>query len=251
MDVYAVWVATHPLLIFLLLPAMSAAGALLVWQLVGGLPAGRRRTLFYGGTALAAVLLFALLAVAVHRQGGLVAFDVALSRQLGLSMEPALLWALSWFTYLGDRNFLIGIAAFMTLALLWNRQWVLAAGCAAATAGGGAFNWLFKHVFQRVRPDYQHTYSTADGWSFPSGHASAAMAVYGMACYLLLRALPARWRPFCLAAAAALIMAIGVSRVLLQVHYASDVVAGFAISSAWLALCVAATEQRLRRFRAE
>lgn len=247
MDIYASWVAAHPLLIFLLLPAVAAGGALLVWQLAGGLPAGRRRTLFYQGVALAAMLLFALLAVAVRRQGGLVAFDIALADRLSLSMGAPLLWTLSWFTHLGDRNLLTAIAVGMTLWLLWRQRWALALGCAAATGGGGLLNLLLKHVFRRVRPDYAHSYSDADGWSFPSGHASASMAVYGIACYLLLRVLPARWRPACLAGTAALVVAIGVSRVLLQVHFASDVMAGLAVSAAWLALCVAVIERRPRQ----
>ena len=77
---------------------------------------------------------------------------------------------------------------------------------------------------------------------FPSGHASAAMAVYGTACYLIWRLAPAPWRRPSLALAAALVTAIGLSRVLLQVHFASDVAAGWAISLAWMILCVGLAE---------
>jgi len=51
------------------------------------------------------------------------------------------------------------------------------------------------------------------------------------------------------ALAAGLVMAIGLSRVLLQVHFASDVAAGFAITFVWLSLCVAATEGLARSAR--
>lgn len=246
MEASAAWLAAYPLAM-LLLPSAAAAGmALFVWRHVDALSDDVRRIRYYGAMALAAVLGFAVLALSVHGEGGLVAFDTALARHLGASVSPGLLQALSWFTHLGDRAFLTGVAIALTVLLLARRRWLLAAFCAAATGGGGALNWLLKHGFRRVRPDYAHGY-VADGWSFPSGHASAAIAVYGTACYLLLRIAPARWRPACVAVTAALVVAIGVSRILLQVHFASDVAAGFAANGAWLALCVAVVEHAMRR----
>ncbi|WP_144639913.1 phosphatase PAP2 family protein [Bordetella genomosp. 13] len=245
MEPIAAWVAGHPLTLILLLPALSATAALGIWRLAARLPAGRRRIVLYAGLASGMAVLFVAPALSVGGQGGLVAFDMTLARHLGTSVAPRLLWALSWFTHLGDRNFLTLVAVGMTALLLLRRQWLLAAGCVAATLGGGLLNMLLKRAFQRARPAFDHGYADVSGWSFPSGHASAAMAVYGIACYLLLRVLPVPWRPACVAGAAALIMAIGVSRVLLQVHYASDVAAGFAITALWLALCVTVLERRV------
>ncbi|SAI73770.1 membrane-associated phosphatase [Bordetella ansorpii] len=245
MDPIAAWVADHALMLFLTLPALSAAAALAIWRLAAALPAGRRRIALYAGLACGMAVLFTGLALSVRGQGGLVMFDMLLARHLGASVAPRALWALSWFTHLGDRDFLTVVAVGMTSLLLLRRQWLLGAGCVAATLGGGLLNLFLKSAFQRERPVFEHEYAAVSGWSFPSGHASAAMAVYGMACYLLLRVLPTPWRPACVAGAAALIMGIGISRVLLQVHYASDVVAGFAVTALWLALCVAVVERRL------
>jgi undecaprenyl-diphosphatase len=189
--------------------------------------------------------------MAVQRQGGIVAFDGALADALSMTMDTSLLWLLSWFTYLGDRNFLTVLSVLMTLYLLWTGWWRLAAFCAIATGVGGAINWLLKHTFERVRPEHDHGYATVAGWSFPSGHASAAMAVYGTACYLVWRLAPPAWRWPCVAVSAALIMAIGLSRILLQVHFASDVVAGLAVSLAWLSVCVAVAERHCTSRRAE
>lgn len=247
MDACAAWLAAYPLTM-LLLPSAAAAGmALFVWRHVDALSDDVRRIRYYGAMALGAALGFAVLALSVHGEGGLVAFDTALAGHLAASVAPGLLHTLSWFTHLGDRAFLTGVAVVMTVLLLARRRWLLAVFCAAATGGGGALNWLLKHAFQRVRPDYAHGYAAADGWSFPSGHASAAIAVYGTACYLLLRIAPPRWRPACAAGMAALVVAIGISRILLQVHFASDVAAGFAASGAWLALCVAVAEHAMRQ----
>lgn len=243
-DVYAGWAAAHAWQLFIALPLLAGAAALILARCWTRLPGRGRVVLFALGTS-AALALFLVLAFAIEREGAVVAFDRALAGALGMSMSMPLLWLLSWFTYLGDRNFLIGVSVLMTLFLLSRGQWRLALVCAVATGVGGALNWLLKHAFERVRPDHDHGYVSAAGWSFPSGHSSAAMAVYGMACYLLWRLAPPAWRLPSTALLAALIMAIGLSRILLQVHFVSDVLAGFAVSLAWLALCVAAA-QRLR-----
>jgi membrane-associated phospholipid phosphatase len=244
MDAYAAWAAVHALQLFIGLPLLAGAAALAFGRCWPRLGASGRAALFASGTT-AALALFLVLAFAIERQGAVVRFDRALADSLSMSLSTSLLWLLSWFTYLGDRNFLAGVSVLMTLFLLCRAQWVLAIVCAVATGVGGALNWLLKHAFERVRPEHEHGYASVAGWSFPSGHASAAMAVYGMACYLLWRLAPPAWRQPGLAVLAALIMAIGLSRILLQVHFASDVLAGFAISLAWLALCVAGAE-RLR-----
>ena len=64
----------------------------------------------------------------------------------------------------------------------------------------------------------------------------------------LLRLLPLRWHRAVIAAAVAMVTVIGVSRILLQVHYFSYVLAGYASGLAWLVVCLGAAEWwRLRR----
>ena len=243
-DVFAAWIASHALLLFIALPLLSGAAALLFARGCRSLSDSGRAVCLALGTCLSFALFLAL-ALAVGRQGAVVEFDRALAGALSMSMSMPLLWLLSWFTYLGDRNFLAAVSVLMTLFLLWNRRWGLAVFCAVATGAGGALNWLLKHSFERVRPEHGHGFANAMGWSFPSGHSSAAMAVYGTAGYLLWRLAPPAWRLPGIAILAGLIMAVGLSRILLQVHFASDVFAGFAVSLGWLALCVAVA-QRLR-----
>ncbi len=244
-DDYAAWVASHALLLFLLLPLAAAALAVALARAYVQAAPQARLAGFIGVVGLSCAA-FLSLAAAVTRPGGVVEFDSALADALSQSLSDSLLWLLSWFTTLGDRNFLTLLAVLMTATLLLRRQPRLAVFCAAATGGGGALNWLLKHGFERVRPDHDHGFAAAVGWSFPSGHASAAMAVYGAACYLAWRLAPASWRLPGVALAAGLVMAIGLSRILLQVHFASDVVAGFAISFAWLAICAAVAERLAR-----
>ena len=240
-DADAAWVASHALLLFTLLPLAAAAMAVALARVHARAAPALRMAGWTGAVALSAAAFLAL-AAAVSRPGVVVEFDSALAGALSMSLGDSVLWLLSWFTTLGDRMFLTVLAVLVTAALLWRRQWLLAAFYAVATAGGGLLNRLLKLGFERARPEHDHGFATALGWSFPSGHASAAMAVYGGACYLAWRLAPVAWRLPGVALAAGLVMAIGLSRVLLQVHFASDVAAGFAITFVWLALCVAATE---------
>ena len=227
------------MLLFLLLPclaALLALGAARAWLAVEA----RGRTVLGAGGAGLALLVFLALAVAVRRPGAVVAFDGALANALGRAMPDAFLWLLSWFTFLGDRDLLALLRAGSAVAAVARIQG-LALFCAVATGLGGALNWLFKHGFQRLRPDFNHDYTAVVGWSFPSGHASAAMAVWhGLLSDLEIGA--GALAQASLALAAALVTAIGLSRVLLQVHFASDVAAGWAISLAWMILCVGLAE---------
>ena len=96
-------------------------------------------------------------------------------------------------------------------------------------------NTLIKNIVQRPRPDGFRLVSEW-GYSFPSGHSMVAMAFYGFLAWLVWkyeRQTVTRW--FYTVVFALFILAIGMSRIYLGVHYASDVIAGFFVSLAWLA----------------
>lgn len=97
-------------------------------------------------------------------------------------------------------------------------------------------NQVLKFIIQRPRPD-GFRLVTASGFSFPSGHSMAAMAFFGLLAWLVWK-YEADRRLRCLYATgfALVIVMIGVSRIYLGVHYASDVLGGFCLSMAWLAV---------------
>lgn len=246
-DTAAGMVAATPMLVLLVLLLVVAATARWSYRCCQARDRPCRPG-WWAVVSVAAGIVFLVLALATRRDGVLVQFDHALASALSLSISPPSLWLLSWITHLGDRTLLTILAVAMTAALLWRRRWTLACLCAVVTGVGGLLTTGMKHTFQRARPEHLHGYVYEMGWSFPSGHASAAMAVYGIACFLALRILPARWHEIGLVGAATLICAIGASRVFLQVHYFSDVMAGFALSLAWMSLCLAVMGWvRLRR----
>ena len=170
--------------------------------------------------------------------GALDVFDHQVAQGLAATLPRPLLQGVAVFTQIGDRAFLMGVGASVLAILLWYERWSLALVWVAASAGGGFLNKLLKAFFERVRPEHAHGFLQADGFSFPSGHATGAVAVYGMLAYVLARTVTAHRHPFIFSAACGLIAAVGLSRVLLHVHFVSDVLAGWAVTSAWVAACI-------------
>src|SRR5690606_10315505 len=102
--------------------------------------------------------------------------------------------------------------------------------------------------FERVRPLHDHGVAQAQGWSFPSGHSSGSVVAYGMLAYLVVRSVAPRWRMPVVLLGTAIAFTVGISRMLLQVHFASDVIAGFMSGLSWLAVCIVSIESA-RGFR--
>lgn len=105
---------------------------------------------------------------------------------------------------------------------------------AVSALSGSALVGVFKSVFGRVRPDASYSEITVSGLSFPRGHATMSAAVFLTLC-ALIASTRSRWneRIFILFAAAALRVLVGVSRVALGVHWATDVAGGWAFGSGW------------------
>ncbi|MEI2417192.1 phosphatase PAP2 family protein [Orrella sp. JC864] len=231
----------------------TALLAALGWHAVREVPAAptrerrRRRTRVAWLCAGLSLALFGALAWGLYRDGAQVAFDDALAGSLAQHAWPAWLrlWAL--LTVAGDRNLLIVLGACVLAVLLLRRRWADALVWVAGTAGAGVLNIVLKAAFARARPQHGHGYAHAEGWSFPSGHATGAMAFYVMLAYLLVRRAPPGWQGAMVTGTAMLVAAVGYSRIVLQVHYFSDVVAAFAVTFAWLVLCMAARAWACRR----
>ncbi len=172
----------------------------------------------------------------------LAVFDSALSAELREHVDRDTLATFATITHLGDRDFLVGLALVVTLVLLVRRRWLLAGAWAMGAATGGVMNQLLKALFARARPFHDHGLVIETSYSFPSGHASGSMLIYGLLGYLLVRHTPRIWHIPIALAAATLIIFVGFSRVILQVHYFSDVLAGYASAAAWVLLCIAGVE---------
>lgn len=99
-------------------------------------------------------------------------------------------------------------------------------------------NIALKRAFDRARPTIEHLV-VVKTLSYPSGHAMSAMAFYGFLTYLVFQIKMKSWLRAILASLFIfLILAIGISRIYLGVHFPSDVAGGFIAGLIWVAFCV-------------
>jgi undecaprenyl-diphosphatase len=252
MDSVPEWIAVHALSLWALLLLLALLAGDLAWQhnarwqrhaLRRGEPAVVLRR--HVGLILALVLALTFIAIAsavdAQQAGRLLGFDTKLAEQLHAQLPTSVLRVIATLTHLGDLLWVAPLSAVMAIVLLLRRHGRLAAAWLVALLGILPINGGLKALFRRVRPLHDHGFIVEPGWSFPSGHAFGAMVFYGMLAYVLLRLTP-RFHRAIIAATVVLIGVIGISRILLQVHYFSDVLAGYAAGAAWLLLCIGAAE---------
>lgn len=141
------------------------------------------------------------------------------------------------FTFLGSQDFLLPANVILAIYFLFIRKqrWY-SIRVPVVSLGSFAVMSLLKVFFQRARP-LDPVYEAARGFSFPSGHSMSAMTFFGLLIFIVwdktenkvLKWLVTIFFVF-------IILAIGFSRVYLRVHYASDVLAGFALGLIWLVI---------------
>ena len=181
---------------------------------------------------------------AARRMGEL---DTLFSITVGNHLNANARQAFAAITHLADTATLTGLTLVVAALLLaFQHRW-LALVYVGAVAGNALLNVALKNIFERTRPIHDTTLFQPHGWSFPSGHSSGAVVAYGMLAYVLMRTWPpVRNHAFAglavVLAASALAFTIGCSRIFIQVHYATDVLAGFSSGSMWLAMCIISIE---------
>ena len=259
-----VWVETlgvHALQLYAVMLLVLLAGAAAAWWLVrrytvptqtSRLPPGAYlliRLALGFAVVVAAAVIFAEAAEVLgssedaRRAGELdQVFSNAVRR--GSSLTTFLFF--SNVTHLADTATVTVLCVTGMLALLWLRRRWMALLVVVAIAGNALLNITLKSIFARARPLHDPTEALVRGFSFPSGHSSGAVVAYGMLAYVLIRCLSsvhaARFRLPLVLAATALAFTIGCSRIFIQAHFATDVLAGFASGSAWLAVCIGSAE---------
>jgi membrane-associated phospholipid phosphatase len=119
----------------------------------------------------------------------------------------------------------------------------------AVVAGDKLTTSVVKHLVDRVRPDLNPVAATL-GPSFPSGHSSTAAAFWAAAALVAGRWWGRRAWPALAGAAAGIAVGVAASRVLLDVHWLTDVIGGLALGWAWFAVCAVAFGGRVLRFGA-
>ncbi|MGQ0559152.1 MAG: phosphatase PAP2 family protein [Sphingosinicella sp.] len=165
---------------------------------------------------------------------GAMEFDRALLVFFHAGNAPRLAEAARWLTHLGDGGLLLTLTGFGAGLLLARQQWRSALMLLAITLSGRVLIDLQKDWTARVRPDTPGQLVPIETFAFPSGHAANATMVWLCLALLLPRAPRARLVAVWAAVWAAL--AAGASRVMLGVHWPSDVIGGWAFGLFWILL---------------
>lgn len=187
------------------------------------------------------------LADAVREGDGLSDFDEPVLRWMVEHRSPAVTVLAKVVTEVGSTvgMTVIGAAA---VVVLWLRRRRGDAGMVAVVGiGAAALVFFSKRIVGRTRPPAEFRLAAEDTLSFPSGHALASTAVLGVLVVLLVRGRTpaARLRAVLVVLIALFWLSIGLSRLYLGVHWATDVLGGWTSGAAWLLVCL--TVRRLAR----
>jgi membrane-associated phospholipid phosphatase len=141
------------------------------------------------------------------------------------------------FTFLGTHTFLIPANIILIAYFLFikKHRWY-SVKVPAVALSSLLLIFILKIIFHRDRP-LSPLLEAAKGYSFPSGHATMSITFYGLIIFLVWQNEKNTWLKWVLTILLVLlIIFIGISRVYLRVHYASDVLAGFCVGLMWLVL---------------
>ncbi len=207
-----------------------------------------KRFFWITGTVL--FLILAKLAVGVvHANSLLLATDLSFENFLLAHRTPSLLHFFNLITMLGNTVVVIAIVLVVGAWLFFSRfhnAYVI--GLVTTLVGAGGTDFIMKALIERARPNGLIPATIETSSSFPSGHATFSMALYGFLTYFLCKHYP-KYSPLFITLGSLLILAIAFSRLYLGVHFPSDVVAGLTLGALWLLIGIEVTKRFLTTWR--
>lgn len=179
------------------------------------------------------LLLFFFLMNEVQ-SGKSLAFDTYIAELFSVGKNTFSFTFFKSITYLGKSMF-IGFGSLLCVLYLWiikKDYWTMAV-FSIGIAGGDVLNgWIKNHV-KRVRPE-NHLMETA-GFSFPSAHAMVGLIFFSMVAYLIMNEIKGNSLKWAMGIGfVCLVLLIGVSRTVMRVHFPTDILAGFALGTAYI-----------------
>lgn len=162
-------------------------------------------------------------------------------------ISPGLTEVFKFFTFLGSSEFYAVLAIIAIFALYKNEKYSFyTAMIAFNLLLSSIINEGLKNIFRRSRPEILKLVS-AGGFSFPSGHSMVSMSFYGLLIFLCFRNFKSNIKYLFMLLLSAVIFLIGLSRIYLGVHYASDVAGGFSLGILWLGIYSLIIDLRYRK----
>jgi membrane-associated phospholipid phosphatase len=137
----------------------------------------------------------------------------------------------------------IAVAILMAAWFGWKHKVLDAISIIISISGSAALNALLKILLKRPRPVLFPPLVVASGFSFPSGHVTTSVAVYGFLAVLLWRNNHRGWAIL----SGTLVLAVAFSRIYLGVHYPSDTLGAMIFASLWLMVIFAIHDRYVRQ----
>jgi undecaprenyl-diphosphatase len=166
-------------------------------------------------------------------------FDNSIEVAIASLRTPGLTNFFSAITHLADVLVVFVVLVLALAAFVMSKRFTFAWALLIAVAGSTITTAILKVVVERARPSDVVALVTEDSYSFPSGHATAVVALYGFLLYACYKMFPQWWaRALSVLAGAVIILLVGFSRVYLGVHYPTDVLAGYLVGALWVYIAI-------------
>lgn len=164
-------------------------------------------------------------------------FDFRVFRWLNKYVSDEATMVMETATWFGSQFFLV--PAFLLLMFYFffikKDKW-LGLKVAAVSFSSLAMMFSLKYIFKRPRPA-DPLLREAAGLSFPSGHAFMSFSFFALVIYVIYRSQLNNWlKLLWLAVVIFAVVMVGLSRIYLRVHYATDVIAGFCMGFMWISI---------------
>jgi undecaprenyl-diphosphatase len=199
---------------------------------------GNNRVAGFGGVIVAGgllgiVLSYLFLKIADEALGQeMAALDSAAAAYMQRFSSPQMDVVASAISFMGSEAVIISSAVLLVL-FLSRRRWGAAGMLVLISGGVELLNTVLKALFHRTRPAPVLGFILSQQYSFPSGHAMVSSAFYFYVAYLCWGLVRGAWRFVLIAGLVLLVLMIGASRIYLQAHYLSDVIAGYLAGLVW------------------
>ncbi|MET9493069.1 phosphatase PAP2 family protein [Nocardia sp. NPDC006630] len=138
---------------------------------------------------------------------------------------------------LGDTTTMGILAALICGVLTGRRQWEAAIFFGLTALGAGVLTFAGKLLIGRDRPPVVDHLVTETNHSYPSGHTLGSVVIVGALVALILPLLHGLWRTLLVVVAGCFVLAVGLSRLYLGVHWPTDILGGLLIGALWLTIC--------------
>lgn len=165
-----------------------------------------------------------------------IAFDARVMAFVAAHTTPLLIRIMRIITFFGSSQFLLPAYVVLVIFFIVKKNITYALDIAFIAISSTALMYLVKQLFKRHRP-LLPAFETTDGYSFPSGHSFSSFVFCSILGYLIwMLSIKRSWKFIAVFFLLSVSVAIGLSRIILNVHFATDVIAAFCLGIVYMLL---------------